>query len=319
MNYKEKIHNAIYKSHALLFLRGHFGYFFLFFKNKLFGNYVKITPNLNLEVKYKLSICVRVKNEARFMPEFLAYHSVLGVEHVYIYDNNSNDELERVLDPFMKNDFLTIIRWPRVPVYPSCYIDFFEKYACYSEWVAFLDADEYIVERNYNELLQRLKVTKSASVGLNWRLFGANGHDKIPEGLVLENFTRSADKFNGHVKVIANPRKVIGLWNPHNFYYKNLSFSEGESGNIFWGTFSKPSKQPNIWINHYIHRSKEDSIKKASRGYADPQGFIQKARTVERANEEFILCNDVDNVFSPRIISEVKKILADNGYCSPYL
>ena len=39
--------------------------------------------------RYRLAAMIRAKDEARFLPEWLAHHLELGVEHVWVYDNNS--------------------------------------------------------------------------------------------------------------------------------------------------------------------------------------------------------------------------------------
>ncbi|MGH9232652.1 MAG: glycosyltransferase family 2 protein [Acidimicrobiales bacterium] len=62
--------------------------------------------------RHFLSAMIRVKDEARFLPEWVAHHLNVGVEHVYVYDNNSSDDIERVIMPFVERGLVTYVRWP---------------------------------------------------------------------------------------------------------------------------------------------------------------------------------------------------------------
>lgn len=57
--------------------------------------------------KQFLAVCVIIKNEARYLAEWIVYHQLVGVDHFYIYDNNSEDDLAGVLALFP--DAVTLI------------------------------------------------------------------------------------------------------------------------------------------------------------------------------------------------------------------
>ncbi|HEX6578168.1 MAG TPA: glycosyltransferase family 2 protein [Jiangellaceae bacterium] len=96
--------------------------------------------------RHFLSAMIRVKDEARFLPEWVAHHLNVGVEHVYVYDNNSSDDIERVIMPFIERGLVTYVPWPTVPASPSSNNHFLTELGPSSEWVAFFDADELLVE-----------------------------------------------------------------------------------------------------------------------------------------------------------------------------
>src|SRR5690606_18096926 len=102
--------------------------------------------------EHHLAAAIRVKDEARFLPEWLAHHHNLGVEHFFVYDNNSSDDIESVLAPFIERGLVTYIHWPKVPASPSCEIDFLSRFGHRCAWVAFFDADEFLFERTPGEL-----------------------------------------------------------------------------------------------------------------------------------------------------------------------
>ncbi|KAL2240600.1 UNVERIFIED_CONTAM: Glycosyltransferase family 92 protein [Sesamum indicum] len=42
----------------------------------------------------KMCVCTMLRNQAGFLPEWIMYHARIGVQHWFIYDNNSDDEIE---------------------------------------------------------------------------------------------------------------------------------------------------------------------------------------------------------------------------------
>ena len=50
--------------------------------------------------KHRVALCLIFKNEAPFLKEWLDYHLALGVDHFYLYNNNSDDDFREVLRPY---------------------------------------------------------------------------------------------------------------------------------------------------------------------------------------------------------------------------
>ena len=160
--------------------------------------------------RYFLTAVLRAKNEGRFLPEWIAHYHLLGCEHFYIYDNNSSDDTVRILEPFINQRLVTIIEWPTVPSAPSCYQHFFAEYGKESTWVAFFDADEFVVEREPGLLLRILRENaKWSALAVNFRYFGSSFHETIPPGLVMEKFLWADRGRDAHVKVIAQSQKLL--------------------------------------------------------------------------------------------------------------
>jgi len=45
----------------------------------------------------KVAICAIVKDERRYLAEWIAYHSVIGFDHFFLYDNGSSDTTLAIL------------------------------------------------------------------------------------------------------------------------------------------------------------------------------------------------------------------------------
>lgn len=58
-----------------------------------------------------IAVCTIIKNEALYIKEWIVFHKLLGFNKFIIYDDNSNDDIRHVLDPYINTgivDFLTI-------------------------------------------------------------------------------------------------------------------------------------------------------------------------------------------------------------------
>ena len=50
----------------------------------------------NRAFKYFMSIACIIKNEGPYLREWLEYHKLIGVEHFYVYDNESSDNTKEL-------------------------------------------------------------------------------------------------------------------------------------------------------------------------------------------------------------------------------
>jgi hypothetical protein len=258
---------------------------------------------------------IRVKDEARFLPEWLAYHCNIGVEHVFIYDNNSSDETEAIIDPFVTRGLATYIKWPAMPASPSSHLDFLVRFGCEAEWVAFFDADEFLFEQAPGLLLSLLRRShKQPAVAFNYRYFGSSAHEVIPDGLVIENFNRADENLDFHVKVVARPKAIRHYRNPHNFYYRAGRFARTPTGRRVRGSFSKPDNRAALVLHHYVYRSRADYERKTARGFATFQGALDQRRHANRIDLEFGKHNNTSIAASQDVLAATRLFLHELGY-----
>ena len=60
--------------------------------------------------EYHVAFAALVRNEARWLPEWLAYHALpsIGVGHFYLYDDGSSDELRTAIAPHVARGLVTL-------------------------------------------------------------------------------------------------------------------------------------------------------------------------------------------------------------------
>jgi hypothetical protein len=235
---------------------------------------IKQLLGLKKRYKYKVAICCIVKNEDVYFQEWIDYHIKIGVSHFYIYDNESVNPVNNVVDHYIKQGLVTVEIIKGTEKQMTAYSDCLKKYKNECQWLAFIDVDEFIVAKTLNGNLPEFltQYERYGGVGINWLIFGSNGHKDKPNGSQIDNFTRRSLKtnpVNGHIKSIVQTRYVKKTGpDPHQFKYKYMKYFVNENFERLNGPIVKHTSNK-IQINHYFLRSKEEFRIKVSRGRAD--------------------------------------------------
>lgn len=228
------------------------------------------------------SVAVIVKDEARNMREHVLFYLATGADRIYIYDNDSTDNLLEVLKPFIDSGYVVYQRWPGQAVQTAAYRDAIRRLRRKSTWLALIDADEFLFSPQ-GSMPDQLKAFEDyPGVGVNWVTFGPNGHDRRPEGLTMDNYTTTFTNYNEginlHTKSIVQPKEVFSVSNCHFAFYKRGRFAVNEQKEhidnyaalapLVGRAFTKRNYHDVFRINHYWTRSLEDLEEKHRRGFA---------------------------------------------------
>ncbi|KAF8410648.1 hypothetical protein HHK36_003180 [Tetracentron sinense] len=105
------------------------------------------TPTRNVATREKktlLCACTMVYNVAKFLKEWVIYHSRIGVEKFILYDNGSDDDLEKVVEELLEKYNVKTFIWP----WPKTQEAGFSHCAMYATnsctWMMYIDVDEFI-------------------------------------------------------------------------------------------------------------------------------------------------------------------------------
>jgi glycosyltransferase involved in cell wall biosynthesis len=222
------------------------------------------------------TVCGIVKNEARSIAEWVAFQRVVGFDSVVVYDNGSTDGTDRIVADIGRHDESVSLRpWPDVPhraPQPTAYADAIEQ--CRTDWIAFLDVDEFFVPRRYETVERMLAAAPAdiAAIALNWRLFGSSGRLSPGEGLVIDRFTRCAARGhpkNRFCKSVVRPRAVETM-RVHTAALKEGRYADSLLRPL---ALDNDAKTPTACltgaqVNHYIVKSWEEFEEKRRRGNA---------------------------------------------------
>ena len=213
-----------------------------------------------------VAFCLRFRDESRYLAEWLEYHRMAGVEHFFLYNNNSVDDYKEVLAPYVASGLVTLIEWPLSPASPAAEEDCIRRTRGKFAWVGFIDADEFLVIKDGRSVGEFLgDYPDAAAVVMHWRFFGSAGHDRRPEGAVIDNYRECEDKLNGHVKTILRPERAAQCRNSHSWFYTPWTLAVNEAGRRTFGSHLPHPVGDKIWLNHYYCKSREDYVDNMNR------------------------------------------------------
>ncbi|MFB9864122.1 glycosyltransferase family 2 protein [Rufibacter immobilis] len=242
-------------------------------KNLFSKDFTEIINPPQPSARFYVSVCCIAKDENEYLEEWINYHLKVGVEHFYLYDNDSKVPLKETLAKAGLLKHATVIRTVGRAKQNKAYLHCLKMYGGTSRWIGFIDADEFIVPKApKGDLPAFLKVYEPyGGVGVNWMFFGSSGHRNRTQRPLLESFLlRSEESYdnNRHIKSIVQPAFVQGILNSHSFAYKPNAFCVNENFTPIEGAFSEVSVAK-IQLNHYYCRSFEEYAEKIRRGNAD--------------------------------------------------
>lgn len=240
---------------------------------------------------YQLAVVAIMKNEGAYIKEWIDFHLKVGVEHFYIYNNDSTDNMVDELRPYVEIGKVTLISFPGRKMQIPAYYDAMQRFKYEAKYLAVIDGDEFLIPvqegRKLAEVVDEImsKDRFAGAVAVNWRMYGSSGHERKPQGGVLKNFLYRAKEdgpWNNHVKQIVNPRMVYKFYHPHCVLFGFFHHSIDEDGKIVKGPFNDFNHTPRlIRINHYFCKSKEEWIERRSQGTVIDDSF----RTMDEFNE----------------------------------
>ena len=162
------------------------------------GHWLSAQPPL-----YNLTICAVFRDEAPYLPEWIEYHRLIGVDHFWLYTLHHDDDWISILASYIEEGVVSVdLQYSKFPRYtqPLTYEHCFADHFLSSRWIAFLDIDEFLVmsptqaHPNFVELLLSLeeKSLKQSSMvpvlALNWKTFGTGGHKEKPSSLQVATY-----------------------------------------------------------------------------------------------------------------------------------
>ena len=148
---------------------------------------------------HKLSVAAIFQNEADYLEEWIEHHIKYGVERFYLYNNNSTDDYQKVLKPYIKSGVVKLIPWPSkkktndwenfsFTTQTGAYNHAIEICKHRSKWLALIDIDEYIIpviDSTITECLEK-RFNQVSGLNVNWQCYGTSNVEKAPYGQMTQ-------------------------------------------------------------------------------------------------------------------------------------
>lgn len=266
----------------------------------------------NINAKYKLAVVAIAKNESEYIAEWLAFNIASGVEHFYIYDNDSTDSMPVILKKFADAGYVTYNQIHGERQQGNAYNDAFKRYGGECKYMAFIDCDEYLQTVDpQNELVDEIDKlldgdNSKAGVVVNWVMYGSSHYENKPQGMCFESFIMRAipgKRGTDVVKSIVRPECVKSYYHPHIPIYKSGFYNVNTLGLRTDNWKNVIDDYVSIRLNHYFTKSKEQWIIRRSAKRAD----TGTTRTLDEFYEHDN--NDVFDYSALVYLEDVKKIL----------
>lgn len=222
----------------------------------------------------KVALVCIVKNENEYLKEYVEYYHDLGIDKIFILDNNTEEYPQDVLDGY---DYVEIVNYRGYKAYQmKAYKEVIETKCLDFDWVCVFDADEFLFLKEHKTIKDYLSCglfDKFQAILVNWRNYGDNnliGYENNYDRNIVKRFKKGFEKkdevTNG--KVIIRPYKGIVFGNPHAPFFNGGRMCNNTGKEIRWShncledwTLSE--------LRHYRKTIIEFIEHKLNRGWAD--------------------------------------------------
>ena len=123
--------------------------------------------------KYDVAIVAIAKNEGLYIREWIEYHKLVGVQHIYLYDNESSDNTRKLIQKYIDSGFVEYQLMKGIGRQLDAYNDAIGRHKNECRYMAFIDLDEYIMPeqafKNIKEAIDQVlsKRKNAAGIALN--------------------------------------------------------------------------------------------------------------------------------------------------------
>jgi hypothetical protein len=239
-------------------------------------------------MKYRLALCTVHRNEESYLPEWIAYHLSVGVEHFFVYDNDSARPTSEALRAFIDRGVVTVTPFEAFPTLVPSYEDCLQRFGPLCRWIGFCDCDEFFVPKadrfgachSLPQILEEYE--EYGGLVVNGFEIGPSGILTRPQGLQLEAFRYG--KVTDILKTFAQPARVRAVAQSHYMEYREPYYAVNENHdhvpagrNPPWENDQQPAwfeeaarhSMHKVQLNHYFFRSREEYEQKMLRGAHD--------------------------------------------------
>ena len=233
---------------------------FKLLRNTFYHLIIRLIPVSAPRKKYYVSLCAIFRNEGAYLREWLEFHRLIGVEHFYLYNNFSDDNFHKILQPYITAGLVTLIDWPHKNGQSSAYNHCLQHYKDETSWLGFIDLDEFVVPNRYANLGEWLQKHQRLPMAFAyWKFFSTKGRmQELPDILVAES-SDVASHLQQIQKMFFNTAWYPFIKNFHIAHLAKLKYFRTfvpDKPMLFYG-FQNGIDDPDIQINHYYGKSYE--------------------------------------------------------------
>jgi hypothetical protein len=232
--------------------------------------------------------------------EWASHHLLLGFDIIYIFDHKSVVPLKEVFSTFDSRVYIE-----NCNIEKDIKLTLMRRAATIAknnnaDWMIYLDADEFIALNYFKNIKQMLYAFSYADqLAINWLYFGSNNHINDPEGLLIDNYTKSDSIVDKHVKSFVRPSQILNAVNPHYYIIVNPLRNISINNNIMpvnpFNDCQIHYTKIFAFIAHYVFQSEETYIRRKVNLPTDDVGVFRerekKLHSKHNSTENLLLKN----------------------------
>jgi len=248
------------------------------------NNFRKVSLINNRNIK--VCICTIGKEENRYIREFVSFYKKLGIDKIFLYDNNDIDKehFEDVIKDYIEEEFVKIINWrgikkPHFKSINNCYLAHNKEY----DWLIFYDIDEFIHLEGYKNIKDYLlekKFNNCKKIYLNWVFHTDNNLVNYTNTSIRERFPEIEKEAllnkNYSQKVKSIIRGNISNFTISKSYHTSHVITDqvkacngfGKEIELDDDYYMNNADAKLYYIDHYYTKSVEEFVNKINRGSA---------------------------------------------------
>ena len=214
-------------------------------------------------VLFDMKVCIIAiaKNENLYINEWIDHHLGIGIDHIYVCDNN--DRGKESIKDVVNNKHVTIRNYKDINnIQPRAYTECFFLYRNQYDWMIFIDIDEFIILEdkysNIKEFLSESIFNKVDIIRLYWRLYSGGDeleatHNYKVMGRFVDTIDHSENCFAKSI-IRSTIQYTGGCIQAHGYFENNKLTVVDAIGQPTFNKWAPAGYEPvykNVWINHY--------------------------------------------------------------------
>lgn len=276
--------------------------------------------------RHGVALVLVVRNEARHIGEWARFHRLAGARQVIVYDDGSNDATVTRLAGELGSEQLRVVPWRQRLTDLPLHREIHNQVLAYAHaaanfggdfrWMAFIDADEFLVPKQAENLDRALAHLgpQVRNLSLPWHMFGRCGHHRAPPGGVVANYRlRAADPMRGvNFKCVVDPCHLTAV---------RVHRMQVDQGDLTWNDRGEATcmgkrtraafySADHLQLNHYYTRSGEELEQKIQRGpnlRSKASAYRRKVMRTVRLIERQVVTDDAAARFLEQATAAAQK------------
>ena len=226
----------------------------------------------------RVALCAIAKGENKYIREWVEYYRHIGVDRIFIADNNDTEKFEDVINDYITSGFVRLYNYRNLQasqnaVYKRIYDENYKSF----DYMMFFDIDEFLnlgIYKSVKEYLSLPKLKNADVIMINWKIFGDSDNISYENKDVRLRFTTPAvnipdekefslyNRTNYQVKSICACRKPMKECFTHKMTFDNGIYVDSDGNCI--NRVDAPSRWAidhvctNVVLNHYLTKTAEE-------------------------------------------------------------